>query len=331
MRNGMRGFSLIEVIIAVGAMAVLALGIGSMLKTGFMGQKTLQAQDDARVLTSNMANILLRPAACKNTFGGLNPASAGGGVLTEIKDDKSPVPNVHFRTYPPDNRYGNRGVQLVGLTIGGTVPELDRKTNIKRWDPEATPSGLTNRGTAFVRVDWRQTGSGNTGPEILQRYFMVYVTNVDASGNITDCTATLGGGTGGGDGGTAPPGFVAIGEEGQLGRFFIQETANAPAHYWAASKVCALIPTAVAHLCTSTEWYTACERAASSGIAGMPGTWEWTADFVGDFNNGDAQDTAMSGGTNGRFPTAVCHGVQRNGGGIYDTSESRPFRCCIDP
>lgn len=331
MRIGLRGFSLIEVIIAVGAMSVLALGIGSMLKTGFMGQKTLQAQDDARVLTSNMVNILQRPAACKNTFGGLNPASAGGGVLTEIKDDKAPVPTVHFRTYPPDNRYGNRGVQLVGLTIGGTLPELDRKTNIKRWDPETPASGPVKRGTAFVRVDWQQTGKGSTGPEMLQRYFMVYVTNVDDSGNITDCTAKLGDGGGGGDGGTAPPGFVAIGDEGQLGRFYIQEVANAPTHYWAASKTCALIPTAVAHLCTNTEWYTACERAASAGISAMPANWEWTADFVGDFNGGDAQDAVMAGGQNGKFPVPACHAVQRNSEGIYDEHIAYPYRCCIDP
>ena len=330
MRKFARGFSLIEIIIAVGAMAVLALGITSMLKTGFMGQKTLQAQDDARILTTNMVNILQRPVACKNTFGtgSVNPASAGGAVVTEVKDDKPPSGNVQFRTYPPDNRYGNRGLELVGLTIGGTIPELDPKTKIKRWDPETPASGPVKRGTAFVRVDWRQVGTGtnrSAGPEILQRYFMVYVTNVDASGNITDCTAMLGGDLGGDGGGPVPPGFVAIGNEGEPGRFYIDQSPRPEEVFWDAQEVCASVTGAVAHLCSHSQWFAACRRAATAGVNQMPGQLEWTADFVGDFNDGDAQDTVIAGnGPQG------CRTVKRNENGIYGDKTYR-FRCCIDP
>lgn len=335
MQKCARGFSLIEVIIAVAVMAVLALGITSMLKTGFMGQKTLQAQDDARILTTNMVNILQRPVACKNTFGigSVNPATAGGAVITEVKDDKPPSGNVQFRTYPPDNRYGNRGLELVGLTIGGTIPELDPKTKIKRWDPEAPASGPVKRGTAFVRVDWRQVGTGtnrSAGPELLQRYFMVYVTNVDASGNITDCTAMLGGDSGGDGGGPVPPGFVAIGNEGEPGRFFIEQDNNGQAKFWDAQDSCASRVGMVAHLCSHSQWYAACYRKAALGIPTMGNQYEWVADFVGDFNDGDPQDAVIAGGHHDESEGNKCQSVRRNQGGIYNSSEHN-FRCCITP
>jgi len=65
------GASLIETMVAVGILGVIAYFIVGMLRTGTLGQKTLLAQDDARVLTTNMASLLGDPIACENTFGGV--------------------------------------------------------------------------------------------------------------------------------------------------------------------------------------------------------------------------------------------------------------------
>ena len=92
------------------------------------------------------------------------------------------------------NRFnGNRSKRARGFSlIEVMMASIDARTNIQKWTPD--PSSAT-RGTAFVEVDWLQTGGAgeSAGPQHLLRYFMVYVTNIDATSKIVDCTAVLGG------------------------------------------------------------------------------------------------------------------------------------------
>lgn len=190
------GFSIIEVMVAISILGVGTYFITDLLRQGGLGQKTLLAQDDARVLTENMASMLSDPLACAATFNGLNPVT---GAALNILKDKSGNPQ-----YTTTQVYGNRGVQLSGLNIGGNGN--DPRTGIPRWLPGSVP----NSGTAFVQVDWLQTGShGNQGigPQHLYRYFMVYVTNIDAANKIVGCTATIGGASGIGSG---TPNFLPV-------------------------------------------------------------------------------------------------------------------------
>lgn len=183
MRLDSRGFSIMEALMALGLLSIAGYALISMLKTGSMGQKTIQAQDDARTLVNNMANMLTDPVACAHTFAGLNPVA--GANLTQLKDKSG---TAQFIVGKP---YGNRGVNLVGLTLGG--PGVDDRTGVQKW----APGKIANTGTVFVKVDWGQTGSGGnspTGPKALSRFFMVYVTSIDASNLIVSCTAQYGGG-----------------------------------------------------------------------------------------------------------------------------------------
>src|SRR3989338_4998265 len=190
-----RGFSLVEVMIAVSLMGVGGYFLAAMLRTGVVGQKTIQAQDDARGLVVNMESLLLNAAACKNTFLGLAPVA---GAPVEFIKDGSSSPVTQFTAKlppyaPPYEKYGNRGVQLYSITIGS--PGKDPRNQIQRWTPDPSIPG---RKTAFVEVDWLQTGGPGerAGPQHLLRYFMVYVTNIDATNKIVDCTAMSGGGGG---------------------------------------------------------------------------------------------------------------------------------------
>ena len=59
-----RGSSLIETLLAVGILGLIAYFVVGLLKVGTVGQKTLQAQDDARSIIDNMTATLSDQLAC---------------------------------------------------------------------------------------------------------------------------------------------------------------------------------------------------------------------------------------------------------------------------
>jgi hypothetical protein len=189
--RGQRGASLIETMMAIGILGMVAYFVVGMIRNGTVGQKSLQASDDARVVTDNMAAVLSDPLACGYTLGGINPAAAQPTEFTVIKDaQQHPV-------YQKDSSFGSRSLKLLSMHVGGPLtptPAKDGKTGIQLW----TPLGTTG-GTAFVSVVWRQTNmSGTTGAQDLQRYFLVNAMSLSGTGGILTCQATGGGGGGGG-------------------------------------------------------------------------------------------------------------------------------------
>jgi len=226
-RHSAKGSTLIETLVAVGIMGVIAYFLVGLLKTGTLGQRTLQSQDDARTLTDQMAHILSDPIACQNTFGGTagmpaaDPA-VGTPPITDIMDGNTPA----VSQFHVGKNYGSRNLQLNKITIGGNGPP-DPKTGIALWAPApasqasrgnqlgGNPSGLgavvspgtgtgstSTSGTAFVQVVWQQMGPADSksGPSLLNRYFLVNVGNY-SNNAIVDCQAqssTGGGGSGSG-------------------------------------------------------------------------------------------------------------------------------------
>ncbi len=176
------GFSLIEILVVAGLMGVVSIGVVSISKIGFMGQKTIQAQDDARVVTDNVANILTNPSACLNTLGGLNPVTTGpGATVTNIKDQNNST------QYTVGSKYGNKSLQLADMAIGGGT-NIDAKSKTQKW---ISTGG--NSGTAFLSLHWTQTGTvatGVSGPKDLYRFVLVNAT-VNGSNQITGCSAVV--------------------------------------------------------------------------------------------------------------------------------------------
>ena len=178
------GFSIIEVVIGAGLMSLVAMGFGASLKNGTIGQKSLQAQDDARVLTQNMQSLVSNPAACAYSFGGLNPVSGSGpeqGTSVSAIRDRGNV--AKFEVTTPRTRYGSRGIELEGLLLGGAGTD---RSGVPRWTSTGTTTGI-----ALVRVTWRQTGYkvDGVGAQDLLRFFLVNVTSLNASNQIVSCTA----------------------------------------------------------------------------------------------------------------------------------------------
>lgn len=190
--RGQRGASLIETMMAIGILGMVAYFVVGMIRNGTVGQKSLQASDDARTITDNMAAVLSDTGACGYTLTGLNPAGAQPAEFTVIKDSLGHV------VYQKDSTYGSRSLKLKSMHIGGPLtptPAKDAKTGIQLW----TPLGMTG-GTAFVSVVWTQTNmSGTTGAQDLQRYFLVNALSLTGvGGNIATCQAMASSGGGGG-------------------------------------------------------------------------------------------------------------------------------------
>lgn len=190
-KRRVQGFSIIEAVIALGLISIGAYFVASMIRTNSLGQKTLLAQNDATALTETVANLLKNSTACQQTLNGKNPAT--GAAINSFKDATGST------QFEVGKIYGNRGVRLLDAAIGGTG--VDAKTNIQKWTPNPPPPASATTGTAFVKLNWEQTGEDHsrTGPRILSRYFMVFVINLTGD-LISDCVATTGGVVGGGPG-----------------------------------------------------------------------------------------------------------------------------------
>ena len=186
-----KGFSMIQAMVMIVFVGALGFAVAELNRNGFVGQKNLLASDDSLALTNAMRTLLQAPNACKNTFGGGNPASAGGFNLANIKDNAGGV------QYAVNNIYGNRSLQLVNINVGGTAytgggctawpGHYYRKgppvVDIVTWVQTGTV------GTALVLVDWQQQRAKvnpASSPHYLH-YFLIDVTLV--GGVISTCQA----------------------------------------------------------------------------------------------------------------------------------------------
>ena len=179
-RAAQSGFSMIEIIVTAGLMGIVILGITAINKVGFMGQKTIQAQDDARSVTDAIGNLLSNQTACLNTLAGLNPTASNpsGASLTTVKDQGNAA------QFVVGNVYGNRSLKLNGMVLGGAG--TDAKSGQQKW--VSTGAG---QGTAFLALEWLQTGNQASGVQQLNRFVLVNV-SINGSNQITGCMAIVG-------------------------------------------------------------------------------------------------------------------------------------------
>lgn len=177
MRAKESGFSLIEIMIAMGLLGVMAVFIASITKMGQSGQKSVIAMDDARNLTNEMATLLMNSTACLNTFGGRDPVTGGGAGITAVRNAANTA------VYQANTVYGNKALRFSGMNLGGAG--VQPKMNLQRY----TANSAT-QGTALAEVNWAKTADA-TGAAVLSRFFYVSVT-LDGTNRIIACNATGG-------------------------------------------------------------------------------------------------------------------------------------------
>jgi|GEM_PF-7067784 len=184
-RSWQRGFSLVEVMMALGVLSLGGYALISLMKTSMNMQKGVTSSDDARAITADMVAVLTDPTACKRTFAGSNPSLSAGFSKTSVISG-APVPSTQ---YAVDKIYGNKTLKFKGLQVGGAEGSAEPRSNLALYTTMSPTSGI-----ALVLVNWErigtEAGAMPDGMRKVTRWFKINVTLSDATSRlITDCFA----------------------------------------------------------------------------------------------------------------------------------------------
>jgi type II secretory pathway pseudopilin PulG len=180
------GFSLIEAIMVMGVIGVAGYFLSGLIRSGATGQKTLLAQDDARVLTESMANIMGDPCACELSLGDGTPSGSTCNYGAGSPPTNLPAPKVSILTYSgpttssptvvvPDSAGAATG-------LGPYVTQIYDRNKATQFVAPAAPSSSAsmqtygNKGVKLYSINIGGNGTGKGGSRWV-------TTATDASGN----------------------------------------------------------------------------------------------------------------------------------------------------
>ena len=123
---GVRGFSIIAVIMLAGLVSGLALILAEMSKQQVLLQESNDSRVEVDALSKRIERILYNPAACIKTIGsGINLTSGGANIeLLSIKNRRG------ARIFEKNGIYGNRLVKVISLfikdiTVSGSIAKVN--------------------------------------------------------------------------------------------------------------------------------------------------------------------------------------------------------------
>lgn len=163
------GFSLVQVMVAMGLMSVLALGLMRMMSNQVKGQKSMRASMEIDNFINELRLLISRPGSCEKTFE--NMSYQDGMELMEIRRSNGET------KYLVGNTYGFNTFKLAGLKIKGFSPD----------DPEAENY---QTGLATLEINLEKKGQVYGGKTMSRKVDVVL--QLDKNKKIVGCS-TLGG------------------------------------------------------------------------------------------------------------------------------------------
>ena len=100
-----KGFSLAEIIVAMGLLSVLSLGVSSMIKNMQQGQATAEVKMEQLEIHRVISMILMDRGACENTLKNI----ILGNAITDIKNSSG------ISLYSVGNSYGNNTLKISSM------------------------------------------------------------------------------------------------------------------------------------------------------------------------------------------------------------------------
>lgn len=166
---GNRGMSLVEVMVAVGALAVVSLGVMKMTKQQTIVQKRAEAAFEISTASNLITQTLLNHEACVFTLG-TGALIADGGTVTAIKNRNN---GVIFNTV---DKYGNNTVKINTMTITGVSL--------------TGGPGLNQFGELNLEIEFEKISQIITGAKKILKSFPLRV-EVTPAGNLVKCYSAI--------------------------------------------------------------------------------------------------------------------------------------------
>lgn len=164
------GFTLIEIMIAIGLMGALSMWMMDIFKQQTKNEKTTATNMDIDSIGQEIRNIVADGNSCEKTFKGLAPNKAA--AVTEIKKSLSDG-SIQSRFKVNDTKIGNSSVLISGY---------DLKTDEVYLIPAGQKNGET---TLLINFDRGKMISGSK-----HKFFKIPLAlTLDEAGNILNCHA----------------------------------------------------------------------------------------------------------------------------------------------
>lgn len=158
------GLGIVEVLIALAIMTLLTLGLMTTLTETFKQQRSVQAKDGIRELTSEIRNVISDKMACTNSFGGNMFTGTGADFYaTSIMDSAGNV------KYQVGQTYINHLLELSRLRVAEYV------------------SDTATTGKAKLYIYAKKTGQ-SAGPNEIRQVLSLKV-KLDSLGRVIECLA----------------------------------------------------------------------------------------------------------------------------------------------
>ena len=158
------GFSLVQILVALGLVAIIGAALATVITTAAKQQKGVQAKDQQRDITSEMRSLLSNKTACTNSFAvGKNPET-----LFEVTTLNDELGAAKFQTTKQDK----------------TKQLIFNKFTIDNWQPDGASITL---GKADLKVYLSKVGDTGSSLDIKPDTMTLRVTRDATTKNLVSC------------------------------------------------------------------------------------------------------------------------------------------------
>lgn len=160
--NSKKGFSLVEILVVFGMLAIIAGAIASIITAGAKQQKGVQAKDQQREVTAEIRTLLNNKTACLNSFGRQDPSV--GFTTATIKD----AANIVRYTVGTNDKTGFLKFEEFGIA---------------NWVADA---GYTTQGLADLKIKLSKVGDTGSIKDLKPDIITLKI-KLLSTGNISEC------------------------------------------------------------------------------------------------------------------------------------------------
>lgn len=189
--NSQKGFTLLEVMVAMGIMGVAAVGGMRLMNNQMKSAKTVETRFEYGTIVNEIREILGDRNSCRATFFGRNIDNTLEGTVTSIQH----ITNFGLPTQVTRTKYPSNTNPALATTFGnGTVKILGYRLTTTDGDPTVgvTPVGTATEGSTMLHIRFAVAagGANTTGTTETVKKIKLNVEIDAVARTITECSST---------------------------------------------------------------------------------------------------------------------------------------------